>query len=344
MNPPAYSRPQLAHALRLLPYVLLPVLFAVHLLTGSVEVGIDGVVAAFSGSADEATRFIVMESRLPVAITALLSGAALGVAGLLMQTVFANPLADPSLLGINAGAGLGAAVALLLLGGAASAGGMSLSGYALTVLLSGAGALAAIALLTAASSLMRGSLHLLIVGVMFSFLASALISILNFFATRQGVQGFMLWGMGDFSGVSLSRIPSFAVIVALLSVSALALSKPLNALLLGDDYARNLGFRTRRVRTAALAVAGLLCAIVTALCGPVGFIGLAAPHAARLYVRSSDHRRLFPATMAWGAVLALAASVLSRLPLWGGSQLPLAAITPLIGVPVVMALLLRRRG
>lgn len=318
-------------------------LSAVGLLWGSVEIAPAEAWRALTGtdSPDNPAAFIVRESRLPQVATALLSGAALAVAGLLMQTLFANPLADPSILGTNAGAGLGVALAMLLLGGSATVGSLTMSGFFLIVSAALAGALAVTFLLLLLSMFLRGRLMLLITGVMVSYLVSAVISILNFYATAQGVHSYMLWGMGDFTGVTLDRLPAYALTLGLALCAAMLAAKPLNALLLGERYAANLGVRIRRTRTLLLLATCLLSATVTALCGPIAFIGLAVPHGARLLLRTSDHRVLLPATALWGANVALLCNLLSHLPA-SGSVLPVNALTPLIGVPVVLYILLRK--
>ena len=323
-----------------LPLLLLLALLPAALLTGSAALSATDVWAALTGTADAATHFIVCEARLPQALTAVLAGAGLAVAGLLMQTVFANPLADPSLLGVNSGAGLGVAVAMLLLGGTLVAGEFSLSGFMLTVAAAFAGSALVILLLVAGSALMPGTLPLLITGVMISFATSALISLLSFWSTAQGVQSYMLWGLGNFGGVTAARLPAFAALTAAGLVGAWLLSKNLNAMLLGDYYAQNAGVDVRRTRLAALLLSGLLTASTTALCGPIAFIGLAMPHAARLTLRSSDHRVLLPATALWGADIALLCHILSQLPGERGI-LPINVLTPLVGVPAVFLILLR---
>ncbi len=325
-----------------LPLLLLLLLAAVNLMWGSVPTTPADVAQAFAGDEGGAAAYIVRHVRLPQLFTAALSGGALAAAGLVMQTVFANPMADPSLLGVNAGAGLGAAVAMLLLGGSWATGHLVLSGFWLTVMASAAGALAVIVLLAAFSALLHGTLQLLVAGVMISFGVSAIISILSFYSTAEGVQSFVVWGMGDFSGVTTERLPAFGLTVTTLLLLLSSQTKPLNALLLGADYARNLGISVRRSRTLSLMLAALLCATVTAMCGPVSFIGLAAPHVARLIHRTADHRRLLPLTVVWGADIALLAAALTH---WPGNRgvLPLGAITPLVGVPVVLMLLCRRR-
>lgn len=329
---------------RILSLLLLLLLSGAALFWGSVSLPASEVWHALCGAAPsgDTASYIVMQSRLPQLLTAILAGGALGVGGLAMQTTFSNPLADPSLLGVNAGASLGAAVAMLWLGGSLSAPGLSLGGHALTVLAAFAGAAGVILLLILCASALRGTLHLLVAGVMISFIVSSFVSILNYFATAQGVQSYVVWGLGDFSGVGMDALPAFAALLAAGVLPVVAQTKALNALLLGEDYARNLGVRIRTTRNVLLLSTGLLSAVVTAACGPIAFVGLAAPHVARLTTHSADHRRLLPATLLWGANLALLALLVARMPADGG-LLPVNAVTPLFGVPVVLFLLFRRR-
>lgn len=322
--------------------LLLPVLCLLTLLVGSVHISPAEVWAALMGSSDETVRYIVTESRLPQMCTALLAGAALGVSGLVMQTLFSNPLADPSLLGVNSGASLGAAIALLAFGGSFALGGAALSGVLFTVGAAFVGACAVIALIALCSRWLTSNLSLLVAGVMLSFIISSVISLLSFYATSEGVRSFVVWGLGDFSGVSSSRLwlMSILVIVPVWGVRLCATS--MNALLLGADYATNLGVNVKRVRTLLLILTGLLTAVVTALCGPISFIGLAVPHVSRMLLRTADHRKLLPAVFVMGADVALLSLILSHLPGEAGT-LPIAAITPLLGAPVVLYILVKRR-
>lgn len=322
--------------------LLLPVLCLLSLLVGSVHISPAEVWAALMGSSDETVRFIVTESRLPQMCTALLAGAALGVSGLVMQALFSNPLADPSLLGVNSGASLGAAIALLAFGGSFALGGAALSGVLFTVGAAFVGACAVIALIALCSRWLTSNLSLLVAGVMLSFIISSVISLLSFYATSEGVRSFVVWGLGDFSGVSSSRLwlMSILVIVPVWGVRLCATS--MNALLLGADYATNLGVNVKRVRTLLLILTGLLTAVVTALCGPISFIGLAVPHVSRMLLRTADHRKLLPAVFVMGADVALLSLILSHLPGEAGT-LPIAAITPLLGAPVVLYILVKRR-
>lgn len=320
---------------------LLALLCVLALLTGSVPLSLADVVQVFMGEGDEMARFVVLESRLPQLVTALLAGAALSVSGLVMQTLFANPLADPALLGVNSGASLGAALALLLLGGSWTMGDTALAGVALTIVAAFVGACGVIALLTMCSHYLRGNLALLVVGVMLNFVLSAVISLLCFYASADGVRGFIVWGMGDFASVPLQRLPLMAVLVLLPTMLVLVCSRSLNALLLGTDYAANLGISVQRVRTWLLVLTGLLTATTTALCGPISFIGLAVPHLARMVCRTANHGQLVPHTLVLGAGVAVLSLILSHLPGERG-VLPLAAITPFMGVPIVIYILLRR--
>lgn len=322
--------------------LLLPVLCLLSLLVGSVHISPAEVWAALMGNSDETVRYIVTESRLPQMCTALLAGAALGVSGLVMQTLFSNPLADPSLLGVNSGASLGAAIALLAFGGSFALGGAALSGVLFTVGAAFVGACAVIALIALCSRWLTSNLSLLVAGVMLSFIISSVISLLSFYATSEGVRSFVVWGLGDFSGVSSSRLwlMSILVIVPMCGVRLCATS--MNALLLGADYATNLGVNVKRVRTLLLILTGLLTAVVTALCGPISFIGLAVPHVSRMLLRTADHRKLLPAVFVMGADVALLSLILSHLPGEAGT-LPIAAITPLLGAPVVLYILVKRR-
>lgn len=322
--------------------LLLPVLCLLSLLVGSVHISPAEVWAALMGNSDETVRYIVTESRLPQMCTALLAGAALGVSGLVMQTLFSNPLADPSLLGVNSGASLGAAIVLLAFGGSFALGGAALSGVLFTVGAAFVGACVVIALIALCSRWLTSNLSLLVAGVMLSFIISSVISLLSFYATSEGVRSFVVWGLGDFSGVSSSRLwlMSILVIVPVWGVRLCATS--MNALLLGADYATNLGVNVKRVRTLLLILTGLLTAVVTALCGPISFIGLAVPHVSRMLLRTADHRKLLPAVFVMGADVALLSLILSHLPGEAGT-LPIAAITPLLGAPVVLYILVKRR-
>lgn len=331
-----------------LPIILLIavllILAVASLLYGSVPVPINETIDILlhgSQPDKQAWSYIIWEMRVPQTITAILTGASLATAGLLLQTIFRNPLAGPSILGIDSGANLGVAIVMLMLSGTMTLGGMSVSGYILVILAAVIGAGVVMLLLIAFSMRIRSHVMLLLTGVMISYMASSIISLLNYSASAQGVHAYMVWGMGNFSSVSTERLPLYI----LLCTSWLALSvlhiKPLNALLLGDQYATNLGYSIRPLRTRLLLLTGLLTATTTAFCGPIAFLGLAVPHLARLFTGTSNHRMLMPSTLLMGSTLALTCNLLSNLPT-NGSIIPINVITPCIGAPVVLWVILKK--
>lgn len=325
--------------------VVILLLFAANLLVGSVSIPPTDVFRILLGGEGEKAswNFIVLESRLPQALTALLCGGALAVCGLMLQTAFKNPLAGPSILGINSGASLGVALVMLLFGGSITAGTFSLSGFFSVLAGAFIGAMLIMALILFFSTLIKSNIMLLITGIMIGYIASSAISLLNFFATAEGVQSYMIWGMGNFGGVSLQQMPAFASVTVLGLFGSLLLIKPLNALLLGDRYAENLGVNIRLVRNWLLVVTGLLTAITTAFCGPVSFIGLAVPHVARMILGTANHNSLLPVTILSGGAVALLCNLICVLPGEAGI-IPLNAVTPVIGAPVIIYVILSQRS
>ena len=324
--------------------LVVAILFALNLLLGSVSIPAGDVVSILLGdeTAKASWQFIILESRLPQAITATLCGAALAVSGLMLQTAFRNPLAGPSVFGVNSGAGLGVALVMLFLGGGLSVGSVSITGFAAILLAAFVGAMTVMTIIFFFSTLVRNSVMLLIIGIMIGYISNSAISLLNFFATDEGVKSYMVWGMGSFGGVSMANMPVFAIVTLAGLLGALLLIKPLNALMLGDRYAENLGVNILRVRNWLLIVTGLLTAITTAFCGPVAFIGLAVPHIARLLLTTDNHRQLLPATLLCGSVVALVCNLICYLPGESG-VIPLNAVTPLIGAPVIIYVIARKR-
>lgn len=318
-------------------------LLMLNLLVGSVSIPTHDVLAILSGQdvGKPSWQFIILQSRLPQALTALLCGAALSTSGLLLQTSFQNPLAGPSIFGINSGAALGVALVMLLLGGSVSTALFSVGGAWAVLLAAFVGAMAVTGIIFMFAQWVKSSVMLLIIGMMLGYLASSAIALLNFFATQEGVKSFTMWGMGNFGGVSLSQLPMFTGAIVVGLVGSVLLIKPLNALLLGETYARNLGVNVRSVRSWLLVITGWLTAVTTAYCGPVAFIGLAVPHLARLVIGTDNHLQLLPITMAMGALIALLCQLVCVLP---GSQgiLPLNAVTPLIGAPVIIYIIWKR--
>ena len=318
-------------------------LLMLNLLVGSVSIPTQDVLAILFGQdvGKPSWQFIILQSRLPQALTALLCGAALSTSGLLLQTSFQNPLAGPSIFGINSGAALGVALVMLLLGGSVSTALFSVGGAWAVLLAAFVGAMAVTGIIFMFAQWVKSSVMLLIIGMMIGYLASSAIALLNFFATQEGVKSFTMWGMGNFGGVSLSQLPMFTGAIVIGLVGSVLLIKPLNALLLGETYARNLGVNVRTMRSWLLVITGWLTAVTTAYCGPVAFIGLAVPHLARLVIGTDNHLQLLPITMAMGALIALLCQLVCVLP---GSQgiLPLNAVTPLIGAPVIIYIIWKR--
>ena len=325
--------------------VTIAVLLVLNLLLGTVRIPVSEVVTILlGGDAAEVPTNIVLQSRLPQALTAIVAGAGLAVSGLQMQTVFRNPLAGPSVLGISNGSALGVAFVVLLSG---RLGGVALSrlGYLGDAAMSVAaivGALAVLLLILWISQKVRGNVTLLIIGVMIGYLANAIIGVLKFFSAEEDVKAFVVWGLGSFARVSGDQMLLFVTLMAILLPLSMLLVKTMNLLLLGDAYARNLGLNIQRSRLLVIVCSGVLVAIVTAYCGPIMFIGLAVPHLARALYRTSDHRILMPGTMLAGGVLALVCNLLARLPGFEGA-LPVNSVTALVGAPVIAMVLFRRR-
>ncbi len=333
-------------------FLLIVILFAVNLFVGAVDIPAVDVMSIIFGSDGAAGadshipaswRYIILQNRLPQALTAMLCGSSLAVSGLMLQTAFRNPLAGPSIFGINSGASLGVALVMLLLGGSITTGTFSLTGFVAILVAAFIGAMAVMALIMLFSTLVKSNIMLLIIGIMIGYITSSAISLLNFFATEEGVQSYMIWGLGNFGGVTMQQMPAFASVTIFGLIASLLLVKPLNALLLGDQYAENLGINIKRVRNSLLFVTGILTAISTAFCGPVAFIGLAVPHIARMILGTENHRRLLPATLLCGAATALLCNIACVLP---GSRgiIPLNAVTPIMGAPVIIYVLLKQRS
>ncbi len=282
-------------------------LFFANLLFGSVRIPAPSVWNIMLGhSAErEAWQQIVLESRLPQAVTALFTGGALAVSGLMLQTFFRNPLADPGILGISSGASLGVAVVMLTIGSAFSGFSSFFLPHSLIIVLGAfLGSLLVLGIIIAFSSIVRNNILLLIIGIMVGYLSSSLITLMKFWSTSESVFVYTIWGMGDFSGVSSAQLPFYIIAVSAGLIFSLLLIKPLNALLLGENYAINLGIKVRAVRLMILFCTGLLTAVTTAFCGPISFLGLAVPHMARLILKTSNHKSLLPVTILSGSVMA----------------------------------------
>lgn len=329
--------------------ILIVVAFVLNLSLGTIAIPFRDVVDILLGhdtGGSEIWRNIVWKSRYPQTITALVAGAGLSISGLLMQTVFRNPLAGPSELGISSGASLGVAT-LVLLSGSISQRALIRMGFVGEMAVSVAallGALAVMGIIMIMSEKVKGNVVLLIMGVMIGYIANAIIGVLKFFSNDEDVRSYVVWGLGSFSKVSGDRVTTFVLLMLVLIPLSFPLIKTLNLLLLGENYARSLGLNYKRARHRVIFCSCLLTAIVTAYCGPIVFIGLAVPHLCRTIFATSNHRILMPAVTLVGALLALICSVIARMPGFEGA-LPINSVTALIGAPIVIWVLFsRRRG
>ena len=320
--------------------------FFLNLVLGSVSIPLRAVWNILWGTGNESVIWqnIIWKSRVPQALTALVAGAGLSVSGLQMQTVFRNPLAGPSVLGISSGASMGVAFVVLLSG---SLGGVALSklgfmGEIALTIAAIAGSLSIMALIVFVSQKVRGNVTLLIIGVMIGYIANAVIGVLKFFSVEEDIRAYVIWGLGSFARVSGNQMTLFICIMVVLLPLSFLLVKTLNLLLLGDAYARNLGLNIKRARLLVITCSGVLVAIVTAYCGPIIFLGLAVPHLCRGMFRTSDHRILMPASLLAGASLALVCNLIARMPGFEGA-LPGNSVTALVGAPVVMSVLFNKR-
>ena len=320
------------------------VLFATSLIVGSVRIPLadvcDILFDKFEGK--ESWKYIIMENRLPQALTAMLCGASLAVCGLMLQTAFRNPLAGPDVFGISSGAGLGVAIVMLFLGGSVSTTLFTISGFLAILTSAFIGAIVVTMIILFLSTMVRNSVLLLIVGLMVGYVSSSAVALLNFFASEEGVKSYMVWGMGNFGGVSMDHMLLFALLCLVGIIASIFLIKPLNIMLLGTQYAESLGINIRQIRNLLLVTVGLLTAVTTAFCGPISFIGLAIPHISRLLFRTDNHQILLPGTVLTGAVIALFCNLICYLPGELGI-IPLNAVTPLIGAPVIIYVIIKRR-
>jgi iron complex transport system permease protein len=328
----------------LLISIAIVALFAINLFFGSVDIPVVDVWNIITGKKSDNTswHFIIIQTRLPQALTAMLCGAALSASGLMLQTAFRNPLAGPSIFGIDSGAGLGVAIVMLLLGGNLSIGNYGFGGYLAILSVAFVGAMVVTVLIFVFSTIVHSNTMLLIIGIMIGYITSSIITLLNFFATEEGVRSYMIWGMGNFSNLSIKQIPIFATLIIIGLTATISLIKPLNAMLLGERYAKNLGINTTAMRNRLLVITGLLIATSTAFCGPIAFIGLAVPHIARLLLTTENHRHLLPVTILIGSAIALLCNFISYLPSERGI-IPINAITPVIGAPVIIYVISKKR-
>lgn len=326
--------------------ILIFIFFLLNIILGSVQIPFKDVWHILWGdyNGNEIWQNIIWKSRVPQALTALVAGAGLSVSGLQMQTVFRNPLAGPSVLGISSGASMGVAFVVLLSG---TLGGVALSkigimGEIALTISAIIGSLSIMALIVFVSQKVKGNVTLLIIGVMIGYVANAVIGVLKYFSVEEDIRAYVIWGLGSFARVSGNQMTLFVSIMLVLLPVSFLLVKTLNLLLLGDAYARNLGLNIKRARLQVITCSGVLVAIVTAYCGPIIFLGLAVPHLCRTMFRTSDHRILMPASLLMGGAMALVCNLIARMPGFEGA-LPVNSVTALVGAPVVISVLFNKR-
>jgi iron complex transport system permease protein len=324
-----------------------------HVAFGSVRIPLsESLAALFGRSIDNAVwQRIIQEFRIPRALTAAAAGAGLAVCGVLMQTLFRNPLAGPFVLGVSSGASLGVALVILagswlgvgLVSGSGLLAGVALGGDLTVAAAAVLGAGGVMLIILAVNRIVDSVLTLLVLGVLFSYAVGAVVSVLMHFSIPEQIQSYVNWTFGSFAGVTLEQLPVFCLLVGVGFASAVLLSKPLNALLLGESYAATMGIRVRLVRTLSILVTAVTAGVITAFCGPIGFLGIAIPHLTRALLRDADHRVLIPLSAVLGAGVALFADLAAALP-GTAITLPLNAVTALIGAPVVIGVVLGRGG
>ena len=311
---------------------------------GSVSIPLDEIIAVLLGndSSKSSWATIILHFRLPKAITAMLVGSGLSIAGLLMQTLFKNPLAGPFVLGISSGASLGVAILILgagIFGGVLTA--TSLSSWGLAIASSIGAALVLFAVLITANKV-RNTMSILIIGLMFGTVTSAIISVFTFFSNADKIQQFVFWGFGSLGNLSWNEILVFFTIYLIAIINLIGIIKPLNSLLIGENYAKSLGINIKKNRNIILLITSLLTGVITAFAGPIAFIGLAVPHITKLVFKTSDHKILLPAVAILGAIILLVCDIVAQLPT-SEFTLPINAVTSLIGAPVVIWLLVRKK-
>lgn len=324
--------------------ISLLLLFMINVSLGSVSIPIKDIFEILSGSSTDnnSWEIIILNFRLPKAITAILVGSGLGVSGLLMQTLFRNPLAGPFVLGISSGASLG--VALLILGTGFFGGSfayLASSSWAVAITSSIGASLVLFAVLITANKI-RNTMSILIIGLMFGTLTSAIISVLTFFSEAQQIQQYIFWSFGSLGNLSWNEVIVFLIIYTVGMLGLIFVIKPMNALLLGENYARGLGVNLKRSRNIVLSITSILTGVITAFAGPIAFIGLAVPHITKLLFKTSNHKILIPAVAITGAIVLLICDSIAQLPSTEYT-LPINAVTSLLGAPVVIWLLLRKR-
>ena len=323
---------------------MLIILFLANISLGSVSIPFKEILNTLTGgiSVKESWETIIINFRLPKAITAILVGSGLSICGLLMQTLFRNPLAGPFVLGISSGASLG--VALLILGGSLFGGVLlssSISNWSLPIAAS-LGAFLVLSAVIIAANKVRNTMSILIIGLMFGSLTSAVISVLAYFSEADKIQQYLFWSFGSLGNLSWNELFVFAIIYSIGIIASISVIKPLNSFLLGENYAKSLGINIKKNRNIILLITSVLTGVITAFSGPIAFVGLAVPHIARMFFNTSNHKTLIPAVAIFGAIVLLICDSIAQLPT-SEFTLPINAITSLFGAPVVIWLLVRKK-
>ncbi|MBT8206044.1 MAG: iron ABC transporter permease [Eudoraea sp.] len=324
--------------------ILLVLSLGVNISLGSVNIPLQETIKAVLGSQETASswEYIIWDYRIPKALTAILVGSSLSLSGLLMQTLFRNPLAGPFVLGISSGASLGAAI--LIMGASLFTGTIfaTLNNDLSLVVASSLGSFLVLLVVVVVASRIKDTMALLIIGLMFGSITAALVSILSYFTEAEQLRQYVYWSFGSVGNLSWSQLALLAGVILAGIVLSVVSMKALNALLLGENYARSIGIAIRRSRYLIIAATGLLAGSVTAFAGPIAFIGLAVPHLTKQIFNTTDHRVLVPAVLLYGAILLLLCDTLAQLPA-SAYVLPINAITSIIGAPVVIWLLVRKK-
>ncbi len=322
--------------------LLVILLFFLDLIVGSVYIPFRDIIHIFTGEETKSSwQYIVFDFRLPKAITAILSGAALSVSGLLMQTMFRNPLAGPFVLGVSSGASLG--VALYIMGGGILASFLSISSISNSGMVVAAilGALTVLALVLTLGSKIKNNITLLIVGIMFGSLTSGIVNILQYFSSEENVHKFVIWTLGSLSAVSMEDALVITPVICIALMLCITMQKSLNTLLLGEHYAKNLGINTRHIQLIIICITGILAGTITAYTGPIAFVGIAIPHLARNLFKTSNHNILVPTTILIGAIFMLICDIFSQLP-GNSTSLPINSVSAIFGAPVVIWIIIKR--
>lgn len=341
-NPDIIMRKRKNVSLFILLIIIALSLFVLDIFLGSVSVSPADVIQSVFNPSGSGTDIIIMQFRIPKAITALVAGIALSLSGLMMQTVFRNPMAGPYVLGISSGASLGVAIVVLGFSPLFSAGSPGIAGNWMLVASAWIGAGAVLLLVMAISTRVKDIMTILILGIMLSSGISAVVTILQYFSSETMLKAYVIWTMGSLGNLTSSQLETLVITVSVGLLISLFTMKMLNALLLGESYAESLGLNVRFARTLIFLCTSILAGSVTAFCGPIGFIGIAVPHIVRMLFRTSDHRILIPGTILAGGSIMLLSDMISQVP---GSEnvLPVNAVTSFIGIPVVIWVILRNR-